>query len=73
MFATALPSKASLLLALGPRQLIQQVVGWPVLAVAPDRDFVYAWNVNRRDLIGRLETIVTRSCSGPAPRPAALR
>jgi len=60
MFAAALPSKAPLLLAPALREMIEDVAGWSVLAVAPDRDFVYLWNASRRDLITTLGGIVTR-------------
>ena len=67
-FATALPSKASLLLAPSLRTAVEGAVGWPVLAVAPDRDFVYVWNAGYRDLIGRLGGVVTRE-HARAPYP----
>jgi hypothetical protein len=67
-FATALPSKASLLLAPSLRTAVEGAVGWPVLAVAPDRDFVYVWNAGHRDLIGRLGGVVIREHAG-APYP----
>jgi hypothetical protein len=59
-FATAVPSKASLLLAPSLRAAVEGTVGWPVMAVAPDRGFVYVWNAGHRDLIGRLGAVVTR-------------
>src|SRR5258706_11446630 len=66
MFAAALPSKAPLLLAPALREMIEDVAGWSVLAVAPDRDFVYMWNASRRELITTLGGIVT----GEYPRVA---
>ncbi len=68
MFAAALPSKAPLLLAPALREMIEDVVGWPVLAVAPDSDFVYLWNASRRDLTTSLGGIVTREYAR-APYP----
>jgi hypothetical protein len=68
MLATELPSKASLLLAPALRERIEAVVGWPVLAVAPDRDFVYLWNASRRDLINGLGGVVSRE-NARAPYP----
>jgi hypothetical protein len=68
MLATELPSKASLLLAPALRQMIEDVIGWPVLAVAPDRDFVYLWNASRRDLITGMGGVVCRE-HGRAPYP----
>ena len=63
-----LPSKASLLLAPSLREAVSDVTGWPVLAVAPDRDFVYIWDASRRELIGRLGGVVTRE-HARAPYP----
>lgn len=68
MLATVLPSKASLLLAPALREMIEDVIGWPVLAVAPDRDFVYLWNANRRDLISGMGGVVFRE-HARAPYP----
>lgn len=68
VLATELPSKASLLLAPALRERIEDVIGWPVLAVAPDRDFVYVWNASRRDLITGLGGVVTRE-HARAPYP----
>jgi len=60
MLATELPSKASLLLAPALREVVEDVIGWPVLAVAPDRDFVILWNAGRRDLITGMGSVVCR-------------
>jgi hypothetical protein len=68
MLATELPSKASLLLASALREMIEDAIGWPVLAVAPDRDFVYLWNASRRDLIPRMGGVVCRE-HAQAPYP----
>jgi hypothetical protein len=70
-FATAVPSKASLLLAPSLRTTVEAAVGWPVLAVAPDRDFVYVWSAGHRDLIGRLSGVVTRE-HARAPYPLSV-
>src|SRR5215469_9305890 len=71
MLATELPSKASLLLAPALRDRIEDVIGWPVLAVAPDRDFVYLWNAGCRDLIAGLGGVVTRE-HARAPYPLSM-
>jgi hypothetical protein len=68
MLASELPSKASLLLAPALREMIEDVIGWPVLAVAPDRDFVYLWNASRRDLITGMGGVVCRE-HARAPYP----
>jgi hypothetical protein len=67
-FAMAVPSCASLLLAPSLRDAVTAVVGWPVLAVAPERDFVYIWSGGHRELISRLGTVVMRTHrDGPYP------
>jgi hypothetical protein len=68
MLATDLPSKASLLLAPALRAKMEGVIGWPVLAVAPDRDFVYLWSASRRDLITGMGGVVCRE-HARAPYP----
>jgi hypothetical protein len=60
MLATELPSKATLLLAPALREVVENLIGWPVLAVAPDRDFVYLWNAERSDLITGMGGVVRR-------------
>ena len=57
---TDFPSKASLILAPCLRDIVSLQIGWPVLAVAPDRDFVYLWAADRRELIPRLGHVVVR-------------
>lgn len=61
-------SKASLILAPGLRDVVGPYLGWPVLAVAPDRGFVYLWAADNRDLIPRLGHVVVRE-SRTAPYP----
>lgn len=70
VITTTLPSKASLLLAPSLREVISPVTGWPILAVAPDREFVYIWNARHRDLIPRLGPVVIRE-HARAPHPLA--
>jgi len=67
-FAADLPSSASLLLAPSLREAVSDVTGWPVLAVAPDRDFVYVWNAGHRELLARLGGVVVRA-HARAPYP----
>jgi hypothetical protein len=57
---TNFPSKASLILAPGLRDVVGPYVGWPVLAVAPDRAFVYLWAADHRALVPRLGHVVVR-------------
>jgi hypothetical protein len=59
-FAVGVPSKASLLMAPALREIVISLTGWPVLAVAPDSDFIYVWNAAHRELIPRLGPTVIR-------------
>ncbi|MCR9202028.1 MAG: hypothetical protein NXI04_25580 [Planctomycetaceae bacterium] len=52
--------KASLLLAPGFRSLVEPEFGWPVLAVAPARDFVYVLSSEQTDFVPRLGAVVMR-------------
>lgn len=52
--------KASLLLAPEFRSLVEPVFGWPVLAVAPARDFVYVISSEHTDFLPRLGAVVLR-------------
>lgn len=40
---TSLPFKASFILAPNLQKVVGEVLGWPLLAVAPNRDFLYLW------------------------------
>lgn len=63
-----LPFKASLLLAPDLRGIAEPILGWPLLAVAPARDFLYIWSAGHPELIGRLGSVVLqefRSSSYP--------
>jgi hypothetical protein len=68
MLATSFPSKASLLLAPSLASVVAGLVGWPVLAVEPDRDLVYLWDARHHHFIGRLGAIVARE-NARAPYP----
>lgn len=57
---TDFPSKASLILASGLREIVSPYIGWPVLAVTPERGFVYLWGADRRELIPRFGPVVIR-------------
>lgn len=53
-FSSRLPFKASLILAPNVRKTVEPVLGWPVLAVAPGRNFLYLWNARHGELTNRL-------------------
>jgi hypothetical protein len=72
-FAMGLPSNASLLLAPSLREVVSGIVGWPVLAVAPERDVLYLWNAAHRELADRLGKMVVRvHASAPYPLSTEL-
>ncbi|MEM9659076.1 MAG: hypothetical protein AAF961_12010 [Planctomycetota bacterium] len=54
------PFKASLILSSQFRRLVSSVHGWPVLVVAPARDFVYVLATVDRQFLNRLRGIVLR-------------
>jgi hypothetical protein len=63
-----LPFKASLLLAPDLRITAEPILGWPILAVAPARDFLYLWSAGHPELIGRLGSVVLQEFrSSPYP------
>ncbi len=66
--ATSLPFKASLILAPNFREVVGVVLGWPLMAVVPDRDFLYIWAARHTDFIGRVGNVVVREYS-QAPYP----
>lgn len=52
--SSRLPFKASLVLAPNVRRTVEPVLGWPLLAVAPARNFLYLWNVRHGELTNRM-------------------
>lgn len=61
--ATSLPFKASLILAPNLREVVGAVLGWPLMAVVPDRDFLYLWAARHTDFVGRVGRVVVREYS----------
>ena len=57
---TTLPFKAALILAPNLREIVGPALGWPLLGVAPDRDFLYLWDASREDFAPRLGGVVVR-------------
>jgi hypothetical protein len=67
-FETDFVSEASFMLAPTLRDIVSPAIGWPVLAIAPARDFHYLWNADRTDIIGRLGPVISREYLG-SPYP----
>lgn len=63
---TALQFKASLILAPNLQEAAGRVLGWPLLAVVPDRDFLYLWDARNKDFTGRVGSVVVREYSQAA-------
>ncbi len=68
MISTQLPFKSSLILAPNLKEVMQDRLGWDLLAVTPDRDFVYVWAARHTDFIDRVGAVVVREFS-QAPYP----
>src|SRR5262245_38569515 len=61
MLATELTAfKAALLFCPGLKAVVEPVLGWPLYAVMPCRDFVYLLNQEDRDLLSRMGPVVVR-------------
>jgi uncharacterized protein YtpQ (UPF0354 family) len=58
--STKLPFKTALILAPSLQEFVENTLGWPVLAVAPDRDFLYLWSLKDSDLTNRIGSVVLR-------------
>ncbi len=61
--ATKLPFKASLILAPNLRDVVGPVLGWPLMAVVPDRDFLYLWAAKHTNFVQRVGGVVVREYS----------
>jgi hypothetical protein len=57
---TELPFKAALILASNLREVVSPVLGWPLHAVIPDRDFLYLWAAQHRDMVNRVGKVVVK-------------
>lgn len=68
MIETSLPFKASLILAPNLREVVEPMIGWPLMAVVPDREFLYFWAARHVDFARRVGSIVAREYS-QAPHP----
>jgi hypothetical protein len=52
--------KAALLICPNLKEMVEPVLGWPLFAVMPCRDFVYLLNQKDRPLLGRMGQVVVR-------------
>jgi hypothetical protein len=52
--------KAALLMCPNLKEVVEPVLGWPLYAVMPCRDFVYLLNQKDQPLLGRMGQVVTR-------------
>lgn len=55
---TDLPFKTALIMAPNLREFAGPALGWPLLAVTPDRDFLYLWDARHSDFAGRVGGVV---------------
>jgi hypothetical protein len=60
MLNTSIPFKSSLILAPNLKEVTGPALGWPLLAVTPDRDFLYLWDSRHTDFAGRVGAVVVR-------------
>ena len=60
---TSLPFKASLILAPNLHEVVGAALGWPLMAVVPDRDFLYLWAAQHTDFVQRVGGVVVREYS----------
>jgi hypothetical protein len=60
------PVKAALILAPNFRSKVEKLIGWPVLAVVPDRNFVYFWAARHEGFAGRVGQVVVEEFSRAA-------
>jgi hypothetical protein len=60
MVGSKLPFKAALILAPNARELLGKDLGWPLLAVVPDREFLYLWAAKDEDFAARVGGVVVR-------------
>lgn len=67
-FGTRLPCKTALILAPGFLSTMEKIMEPPVMAVMPDRDFLYLWSGMHQAFADRLGGVVTKEYS-EAPYP----
>jgi hypothetical protein len=55
---TTLPFKTALLLAPNLKEVVAPLLGWPLHAVMPDRDFLFLWDSRHTDFVSRIGRLV---------------
>jgi uncharacterized protein YtpQ (UPF0354 family) len=65
---TTLPFKSALILAPNLKEIVAPVLGWPLLAVIPDRDFLFLWAAKHDGFANRVGGTVVKEFSA-APYP----
>lgn len=63
---TELPFKSSLILAPNLRTCVENILGWPLQGVAPDRNFLYLWAARHDKFVGRVGRVVVEEYSKAA-------
>jgi len=61
--STSLPFKTALILAPNLRAVVESVLGWPLMAITPDRDFLYLWATQHEDFVQRVGSVAVREYS----------
>lgn len=68
MLGSVLPFKASLILAPNLKEMAASILGWPLYAVAPDRNFLFLWDATHNELVNRIgPTVVEEYRNAPYP------
>ena len=60
---TSFPFKTALILAPNLREIAGTVLGWPLMAVIPDRNFLYLWAARHTNFVQRVGGVVVREYS----------
>jgi hypothetical protein len=65
---TVIPFKSVLTLAPNLREVVSPVLGWPLHAVMPDRDFLYFWDARHTTFLERVGRVVVKEfATSPYP------
>jgi len=63
-----IPFKSALILAPNLKQVLSPQLGWPLLAVIPDRDFLIMWDASHHEIVHRVgATVMKEFESAPYP------